>query len=138
MSNCYTNTAVAGSYNDPVNGPTPVVIHYTYDNQGDPQVHITDVAGVVIADADDSNTTVGASLLPPPDVEFETLCDQQADGSSVRFARRTITSISGTGVVTVAVADFGLDYTTSYTVTGTVTTCPTCTELADRGLQAAW
>jgi len=58
MSACFTNTAVAGCYD---NGTTqqPVVIHYTYDNQGAPAVRITTVDGVVISGANPTNTTVG-------------------------------------------------------------------------------
>lgn len=138
MSNCYTNTAVAGCYSDGTNPPVSVVIHYIYDNAGQPAVRITDLAGAVVAGADLTNTTVGACALAPADTEFETLCDVQADGSSVQFVRRTITTIDSFGVPTVAVADFELDYATAYTVTGTAGACPTCAELAARGLQTAW
>jgi len=138
MSDCYNNAAVAGCYTDGVNAPVSVVIHYTYDNQGAPAVHITDLAGVPVAGATATNTSVGACALTPPDVEWEILCDVAADGSSVPFARRKITSFDGLGVPTVAVADFETDYETPYTVVGTVGICPTCEELAARGLQTAW
>lgn len=144
MSQCLNNTAVAGCYSDGTNAPASVVIHYSYDNQGQPAVHITDVAGAVVAGATLANTTVGQCAMIPPDVEWEELCDVQADGSSIPFMRRTITTFNGLGVPTVAVADFTLDQVTAYTVTGTAGVCPTWSnvpssaELPARGLQTAW
>lgn len=51
---CLNNAAVSGCYNG-----TPVVLHYTYDNSGQPQVRITDIAGAVVAGANAANTRVG-------------------------------------------------------------------------------
>lgn len=138
MSQCKNNEAVLGCYNDGTNPPQTVTVHYTYDGAGQPAVHITDLAGAVVAGATAANTSLGSCSVPSPDVEWETLCDVQADGSSVQFVRRSITSFSGLGVPTTVVADFTPDQVTPYTVTGTVGTCPTCPELAARGLQTAW
>lgn len=138
MSNCYNDAAVPGCFNDGTNPPVSVVIHYQYDGAGEPAVRITDTVGAPVAGADATNTTPGACMMPPADVEFELLCDVQADNSSTPFARRKITTIDGLGVPTVAVADFEMDYATAYTVTGTVGACPTCPELPARGLQADW
>lgn len=135
---CHNNTAVPGCFSDGVNPPASVVVHYTYDGAGQPAVRITDVAGAVVAAADLTNTSIGACVLPSPDTEFEMLCDVQPDNSSVKFVRRKIVTVDSLGVPTVAVADFGLDYVTPYTVTGTVGACPTCPDLPARGLQAAW
>lgn len=137
MSDCYNNSAVAGCYTGGAS-PQSVVIHYTYDNAGAPAVHITDLAGAPIAGATALNTSVGTCALAPATVEQNELCDVQADGSSVQFIRRTITTFDASGVPTVTVADFELDYVTAYTVTGDVGNCPTCAELAARGLQTAW
>lgn len=138
MSQCLNNTAVIGCYKDGTNPPQSVVIHYAYDNEGQPAVHITDLAGVVVADATVANTSLGACIVPSPDVEWETLCDVQVDGSSVQFIRRSITSFDGLGNPTTVVADFAPDQITPYTVTGTVGACPACPELSARGLQTAW
>lgn len=51
---CLNNAAVLGCYNG-----TPVVLHYTYDNSGQPQVRITDLAGAVIPAATSANTVLG-------------------------------------------------------------------------------
>lgn len=139
MTQCFNNTAVAGCYTGGA-APVSVVIHYIYDNVGTPSVVITDISGAVVAGATLANTTAGACALPSPVTEFNELCDIQANGSSIPFVRRTITTINGSGVATVAVADFAMDYTTPYTVTGTAGNCPTCAELlvASRGIQADW
>ena len=60
MSNCFNNTTVLGCFNDSINDPVSVVIHYIYDNLGSPSVHITDISGNIIPDANLSNTSVGA------------------------------------------------------------------------------
>lgn len=138
MSQCLNNTAVLGCYSDGTNPPQSVVIHYAYDNEGAPATYITDLSGAIIAAATVANTTPGACALPTPDVEWIELCDEQADGTSIQFMRRSITTFDGLGVATVVTDDFALDHTTPYTVTGTAGKCPTCPELTARGLQTAW
>ena len=135
---CFTNTVLPGCYNDGVGPPVSVGIHYINDNQGSPAMVVADVNGDLIPGADASNTTIGACALPPTDVEFELLCDVQTDGTSVKFARRKVTTFDAQGVPNVDVSDFELDYVTGYVVTGDVTACPTCAPLADRGLLTAW
>ena len=138
MSDCRDTNAVLGCYNDGVNPPVTVMVTHVHDFQGAPAAIITDITGAVIAGATLANTTLGACVLASPTVEFNELCDMQADGSSVQFVRRTITSVDGLGVPTVAVANFAMDYTTAYVPTGTVGQCPTCAELTARGLQTTW
>lgn len=138
MSDCRDVVAIAGCFNDGVNPPVTVMVTQTHDHQGAPAVRITDVAGAVVAGATAANTTLGACTLPSPTTEFNELCDMQAGGSSVQFVRRTITSVNGLGVPTVAVANFAMDYVTAYVPTGTVGQCPTCAELPARGLQTSW
>ena len=138
MTDCRDTNAVLGCFNDGTNPPVTVMVTHVHDFQGAPAVVITDLVGAVVAGATAANTTLGACALASPDVEFNELCDIQADGSSIQFARRTITSVNGLGVPTVAVADFEMDYATAYTPTGTVGQCPSCAELAARGLQTAW
>ena len=58
--NCFTNTVLPGCYNDGVNPPVSVGIHYINDNQGNPAMVVADVNGDPISGADASNTTIGA------------------------------------------------------------------------------
>ena len=132
--NCYAYTTVLGCYNDGANPPRTVTFHYIFDAPDtNPAVKITELDGTMIAGADMTNTTPGACALIPPDVEFEVLCDIQANSDIVRFARRKIITFDAAGVPTVAVADFEMDYTTPYTVTGDVGPCSVCPELPERG-----
>lgn len=138
MSDCRDTNAVLGCFTDGTNPPVTVMVTHVHDFQGAPAVVITDLAGAVVAGATLANTTLGSCTLPSPTTEFNELCDIQPDGSSIQFVRRTITSVNGLGVPTVAVANFAMDYVTPYAVTGTVGQCPSCAELASRGLQTAW
>lgn len=140
MSDCFDSYGVAGCHTAADGSLVPVVLHYVNDNVGAPAVVITDVAGAVVALADESNTVAGACPLPLPDVEWQQLCDVQADGSVVPFMCQVITTFAADGTPTNASANFELDKETPYTVTGTVAECPQCEPLADgeRGIQPAW
>ena len=137
MSDCRNNTSVPGCY-DNAGTKTNVVIHYTFDNAGQPAVRITDTAGVVIAAATAANTVPGSCAAAASDVEWEQLCDIAANGSATTFFRRSITSFDAAGVPTTVTADFQLDKTTAYVPAGTVGACPSCAQLAARGVQATW
>lgn len=137
MSNCRNNTSVPGCF-DNAGVKTNVVIHYTFDDAGQPAVRITDTAGVIVAAATAANTVPGACAAAASDVEWEQLCDVAANGSSTPFFRRSITSFDAAGVPTTVTADYQLDKVTVYAPAGTVGACPTCAQLAARGLQAAW
>ncbi|WP_405961286.1 hypothetical protein OG235_37130 [Streptomyces sp. NBC_00024] len=58
---------------------------------------------------------------PSMDVEYVTLCDVAADGTSTAFLRRF--THDGTDGALSSSADLALDGTTAYTPTGTVTVC---------------
>jgi hypothetical protein len=137
MSDCYQTVPVAGCYTGGA-APVSVLIHTTYDHAGQPAVRITDLASVVIAGATAANTSIGACAIAPPDVEWEPMCDVQADGSSVEFLRRSITAFNAAGTPAVTVTDWELDKVTAYVLTGTADFCPTCGQLPARGLQTAW
>jgi hypothetical protein len=137
MSDCRDVGVVLGCYNDGT-APVTVAIHYTHDHQGAPAVRITDLAGAVVAGATLANTALGACHVAPADVEWEMLCDVQADGSAIEFFRRSITTFSAAGVPTVAVSNWALDKVTAYVPVGTVDACPSCAQLPARGIQAAW
>lgn len=138
MSECLNNTSVVACFNDGVNPPSSVVIHYTFDNLGAPQARITDVDGTVIPTATLANTSPGACAVSPPDVEFVQLCDVQANGDVIEFVRRTITSFGTVAAPISTVTDLQTDLLTPYVITGTVKACGDCPPLAARGLQTTW
>jgi hypothetical protein len=139
MSDCRDSGVVLGCF--AAGGaalPVTVAIHYEYDYAGAPAVRITDLAGAPVAGATLANTTLGACAIIPPDVEWEMLCDVQPDGSSVEFFRRSITSFDAAGTPTVVVTNWALDKVTAYVPVGVVDACPSCADIAVRGLVAAW
>lgn len=62
----------------------------------------------------------GTTTEPITDVEYVTLCDVAADGTSTAFLRRFVHAQDGTLSST---ADLALDGTTAYTPAGTVSVC---------------
>lgn len=106
---CLNNAAVLGCYNG-----TPVVLHYTYDNSGQPQVRITNLAGTVIAGATVANTVVGecvpvhtmldSSGLNIASGTFSPSFDPDNNGATwtppvgFRLQSFTVTALRGTGV----------------------------------------
>ena len=81
--------------------------------------------GVVVARADIINWEAGDCAIEKPKIDYQQLCDMQADGTIVPFIRRTTTRFDDEGEIAppVEVADFGLDHVTAYTVTGMVSNC---------------
>ena len=74
----------------------------------------------------------------PPDVEFETLCDNNG-GVVTEFTRRIITTFSATGSSASVAEDFNLDLTAVYTPTGIVGKCnQDCDVAAPVGVVATW
>jgi hypothetical protein len=83
----------------------------------------TDAAGAVLA-LDPAEVTAGACPVPLPDIEFEKLCDVDADGKLIQeFICRTLTTFAADGTPTTTAADFELDKVTPYAVQGTATAC---------------
>ncbi len=83
--------------------------------------------------------TIGACAGTPPDVEFETLCDTSAAGVVTEFIRRTITTFAPSGASATVFEDFVLDFTATYTPTGTVGKCnQDCDVAAPIGVVATW
>lgn len=138
MSECLNNTSVVGCFNNGLVN-IPVVIHYTFDNLGAPQVRVTDgITGDVVAAATSANTTPGACPIASPDVEFLELCDVQANGTVVEFIRRNVTVFDQAANPVSTVTDLQADLLTPYVVTGTVKACGDCPPLAARGLLTTW
>lgn len=105
------------------------------------------VAAVRYTDADDvvvdlsaSTVVAGACPVYAPDVEFERLCDVQADGTYTELMCRTIVSFDASGAVIepVQVAYFELDKITPYVPTGTVGPCPDCPPAVAQGVLTTW
>ena len=139
MTKCFTDNVVLGCYNDGTNPPQTIMVHVRTGAAGEePEIRYTDNEGAIIAGADETNVSLGACAALPADVEFEILTDVLANGDRVEFARRKITTFDAMGVPTVTVDDFEMDYTTPYTVQGTVTSAPDCDPLAGSGIQSAW
>lgn len=138
MSECRNNTSLPGCFNDGVNPPQSVVVHYTFDNLGAPAVYITNTEGAPVAGATAANTSPGACPVASPDIEFAQLCDLQGDGTTIEFIRQTVTTFDAAAVPTKVVVNLALDLVTAYAPTGTVVACGDCPPLPARGLQTAW
>lgn len=129
-------------YNDGAVNQT-LIAHYEYGVNADDQTILvatryTEADGTPV-DTSGGTVTAGACALIPPDVEFEKLCDVQADGSIVEFFRRSITTFDSVGTPTVTVTDWELDKVTAYTATGTVTTCnEDCDPATAQGVVTSW
>ncbi len=124
---CFTNAAGV---------PASVFANTVYDANGSfVALYYTDAAGAVV-DTSVGTVTAGQCPVAQPDVEWEKLCDVQADGTVVEFLRRSVTSFTAAGDVIdpVQVDDFETDKVTAYTVTGTVGDCDTCPVQAPLGL----
>lgn len=122
---------------------TTLVAHYEYGKDADGftilvATRYTNAAGTPV-DTSAGTVTAGACALTPPDVEWEKLCDVQADGTIVEFFRRSITTFDSTGAPTVVVTDWELDKVTAYTVAGTVTVCnEDCDPATALGTLTSW
>lgn len=118
--------------------------HYEYgvDALGKSVLAATRYAEADGSPVDLSAFTVSAGECPvyQPDVEFERLCDVQADGTFTEFLCRTIVSFDAAGQVIdpVAVAYFELDKVTEYVPTGTVGPCPDCPPAEVQGVLTSW
>lgn len=84
--------------------------------------------------------TVAPCVKIPPDVEWELLCDEQADGTFVEYMCQTITSWDGTGaaIVPSMVTTYEMDKVTPYAVTGTPGKCDDCQPVGSLGTVTAW
>lgn len=120
-----------------------LIAHYEYGTDADGftilvATRYTDASGTPV-DTSAGTVTAGACALTPPDVEWEKLCDVQADGTIVEFFRRSITSFDSTGTPTVTVTDWQLDKLTVYTATGTVGACnEDCDPATALGTLTSW
>ena len=139
---CSTFTTAEVCYNDGTTNET-LIAHYEYATGADGaallhKVRYTRADGTVV-DTAAGTVTAGACALTPPDVEFEKLCDVQADGSIVEFFRRSITTFDSVGTPTVTVTDWELDKVTSYTPVGDVVACDQdCDPVAAEGVVTVW
>lgn len=136
MSSCRTVDKEIACFTDGAGVPASVFANTVYDANGAIiAMYYTDAAGAVV-DTSVGTVTAGACPVAQPDVEWEPLCDVQADGTVVQFIRRSITSFGADGAVIdpVQVDDFETDKVTAYTATGTVGDCSTCPDATPLGL----
>ena len=143
MSKCVNPVPLLVCYTDGVTGAkTTLIQHVIYENGVSiGQAYTTVENTETIFNISDGIVTGGSCPIISPDVEWEKLCDLQANGSIVEFFRRSVTSFDANGavVVPVAVADFALDKVTAYVVTGVVTTCnEDCDLVGSVGTIATW
>lgn len=143
MSKCVDVAPILVCYTDGTTGAkTTILQHVIYEfgiAVGQGYTTVTDTE--TIFDISGGVVTGGACPIASPDVEWEKLCDELADGSIVEFFRRSITSFDANGdvVVPVTVADFALDKVTAYVVAGTVIACnEDCDLIGSIGTIAAW
>lgn len=129
-------------YNDGTSNQT-LVAHYEYGvNDAGKTILVatryTDASGAPV-DTSAGTVTAGACAMIPPDVEWEKLCDVQADGTIVEFLRRSITTFDSVGTPTVTVTDWELDKLTAYTVAGDVKACnEDCDPSTAEGVLTTW
>lgn len=144
MALCKDFEVVPVCSTDPAGVRTTYFAHFEYgvDASGESILVATryaDAEGVVV-DLSANVVSAGACPVYQPDVEFERLCDVQADGTFIEFLCRTITSFDTSGaVIDPAQVDyFELDKVTPYVPTGTVGPCPDCPPAVAQGVLTAW
>lgn len=139
---CSQFTTAEVCFNDGTVNQT-LIAHYEYAKNADGvailhKTRYTEADGTVV-DTSAGTVTAGACALTPPDVEFEKLCDVQADGSVIEFLRRSITTFDSVGEPTVAVTDWELDKVTEYAPAGTVAACnQDCDAVTAQGVVTTW
>lgn len=136
MSKCRNEALDVACYTDAAGLPTSVFANHVYDVNGALiALYYTDTAGAVV-DTSAGTVSAGACPVAQPDVEWQKLCDVQADGTVVEFMCRTVTRFAPDGSVIdpVDTANFETDKVTAYTVTGTVGDCSTCPDDTPLGL----
>lgn len=139
---CSSFTTAPVCYNDGATNRT-LIAHYEYatDSVGAAilyRTRYTEADGTVV-DTSAGTVVAGACALIPPDVEFESLCDVQTDGSIVEFFRRSITTFDSVGDATVTVTDWELDKVTAYVPAGDVVACNAdCDPVIAQGVSTSW
>lgn len=99
-----------------------------------------DAAGVPV-DTSAGTVTVGACATASPSIDWEQLCDVQADGSVVEFMCQVVTSFDANGAVIVpsVATNYELDKVTPYTPTGTIGACgQDCDAAIAQGVLTTW
>lgn len=137
MSSCSKVEKAVACFTNAAGVPASVFAHTVYDADGAAvALYYTDPADNSVVDTSVGTVYAGACPVAQPDVEWQKLCDVQADGTAVPFMCRTITRFDSAGAVIdpVAVSNFALDKVTAYTVTGTPGECNTCPDQAPIGL----
>jgi hypothetical protein len=132
MSECFDAAPSLACYDDGTGNLQTLFAHMRYERADDGTVGLVSVAytdsdGAAV-DTSGGTVTPGACPVAQPDVEWKTLCDVLADGTSVPFCRQIITNFdaSGAAIVPPVTADYETDQATPYTIAGTVGDCPAC------------
>lgn len=143
MSKCVTLSPVLVCYTDTATGAKSTLIqHIIYeDGRAIGQAYTTVADTETIFDISLGTVVGGACPVASPDVEWEKLCDEDANGDVIEFFRRSITSFDANGDVIdpVATADFALDKITPYVVAGTIVACQEgCDTVGSIGTITSW
>lgn len=136
MASCRSVDKTIACYTNAAGEPVSIFANAVYDANGvEIALYYTDTLGAIV-DTSAGTVSAGACPVPNPDVEWEKLCDIQADGVAVEFIRRSVTRFTPAGAVIdpVEVADFETDKVTPYVVTGVVGDCATCPDDTPLGL----
>jgi hypothetical protein len=88
------------------------------------KISVTLSSADILALAQAIGLAVAANDVNPPDVEWEELCDVQADGTVIEFWSRTVTTFDVFGAITgTVVNNFKVDRVTPYATTGAIRFC---------------
>lgn len=123
---------------------TTLIAHYEYGQDANGVAVLTatryaDAAGVPV-DTAAMKVSAGACPIISPDVEWQKLCDVDADDVSTEFMCQVITSFDAAGkaIVPPVTAYYELDKVTPYVPAGTVGPCPDCPPAEALGVLTAW
>lgn len=137
MSSCSKVEKAIACFTNAAGVPASVFAHTVYDKDGASiALYYTNPADNAIIDTSVGTVTGGACPVAQPDVEWQKLCDIDADGVATPFMCRTITRFDAAGAVIapVEVSNFELDKVTAYVPAGTVGECDVCPDQDPIGL----
>jgi len=141
--NCTELATAQVCYTAPDGTQQTLIAHYEY---GKNENNVTILASTIYTDAEGvpvdtsaGSIKAGAAPVPVPDVEWEDRCDTLADGTTVDFICRVITTFNADGTVASTQTDnFELDKETEYAPQGTVKRAGTCPPAVAQGVLTTW
>jgi len=96
---CRKTEQLEACFTDAAGVPATITMNTVFNDNGSQHaVYYTDAAGEVV-DTSVGTVMVGACPVAQPDVEWEQLCDVDADGVATPFLRRSVTRFDAAGAV---------------------------------------